>query len=30
MASIKLNTTELIFAVFKSIEEKKIGIGNNS
>jgi hypothetical protein len=27
---IKLNTTELIFAVFKSIEEKKIGIGNNS
>jgi len=27
---IKLNTSELIFAVFKSIEEKKIGIGNNS
>jgi hypothetical protein len=27
---IKLNTSELIFAVFKSIEERKIGLGNNS
>jgi Domain of unknown function (DUF4388) len=27
---IQLNTTELIFEVFKSIEEKKIGIANNT
>jgi hypothetical protein len=27
---IKLNTSELIFAVFKSIEYRKIGLGNNS
>jgi hypothetical protein len=27
---IQLNTTELIFEVFKLIEEKKMGIGNNT
>lgn len=27
---IKLNTSELIFEVFKSIEERNLGIGNNT